>query len=113
HVASTLSARIAVAADGRASPVRSAAGIRTTEWNYAQTGIVCTVAHEKPHGAVAHEHFLPAGPFAMLPMIDDDGVHRSSIVWTERQHPAAGMTVHDDEAFGAANERRSGRTLGR
>src|SRR5262249_31515320 len=66
----SVEARLAVAADGRNSLVRAAAGIRTTEWAYAQTGIVCTVAHEKPHGGVAHEHFLPAGPFAMLPMVD-------------------------------------------
>ncbi len=109
----TVSARLAVAADGRNSPVRAAAGIRTTEWTYAQTGIVCTVAHEKPHGGVAHEHFLPAGPFAMLPMIEDDGVHRSSIVWTERRDLAPAMMALDDAAFAAEIERRFGPSLGR
>lgn len=109
----SISARLAVAADGRNSPVRAAAGIRTTEWAYAQTGIVCTVAHEKPHGGVAHEHFLPAGPFAMLPMVDDGGVHRSSIVWTERRDLAPAMMALDDAAFAAEIERRFGPSLGR
>jgi 2-octaprenyl-6-methoxyphenol hydroxylase len=108
-----VSARLAVAADGRNSPVRGAAGIRTTEWAYAQAGIVCTVAHEKPHGGVAHEHFLPAGPFAMLPMVDDDGVHRSSIVWTERRDLAPAMMALDDADFAAEIERRFGTSLGR
>ena len=108
-----VSARLVVAADGRNSPVRAAAGIRTTEWTYEQTGIVCTVAHEKPHGGVAHEHFLPAGPFAMLPMVDDDGVHRSSIVWTERRDLAPAMMALDDAAFAAEIERRFGPSLGR
>jgi len=108
-----VAARLAVAADGRASPMRAAAGIRVTEWAYAQTGIVCTVAHEKPHGGVAHEHFLPAGPFAMLPMVDDDGMHRSSIVWTERRELAPAMMALDDSAFAAEIERRFGPSLGR
>ncbi len=109
----SVSARLAVAADGRKSPVRAAAGIGTTEWAYEQTGIVCTVAHEKPHGGVAHEHFLPAGPFAMLPMVDDGDVHRSSIVWTERRELAPAMMALDDAAFAAEIERRFGPSLGR
>ena len=76
---------LAIAADGRHSPVRRDAGIATTEWSYPQTAIVCTVAHERPHHGAAQERFLPAGPFAILPMTDDGAVgHRSSIVWTER-----------------------------
>ncbi len=109
----SVAARLAVAADGRNSPVRAAAGIRTTEWAYAQTGIVCTVAHEKRHGGVAHEHFLPAGPFAMLPMVDDGGIHRSSIVWTERRELAPAMMALDAAAFAAEIERRFGPSLGR
>jgi 2-octaprenyl-6-methoxyphenol hydroxylase len=109
----SVSARLAVAADGRNSPVRAAAGIKTTEWAYTQTGIVCTVAHEKAHGGVAHEHFLPAGPFAMLPMVDDAGIHRSSIVWTERRDLAPALMALDDAAFAAEIERRFGPSLGR
>jgi 2-octaprenyl-6-methoxyphenol hydroxylase len=108
-----VAARLAIAADGRTSPMRDAAGIRVTEWAYAQTGIVCTVAHEKPHGAVAHEHFLPAGPFAMLPVVDDNGTHRSSIVWTERRDLAPAMMALDDAAFAAEIARRFGPSHGR
>jgi len=106
-------ARLAVAADGRNSPLRAAVGIEVTEWAYPQTGIVCTVAHERPHGGVAHEHFLPAGPFAMLPMVDDEDVHRSSIVWTERRELAPQILALDDAAFAAEMERRFGLSLGR
>ena len=62
---------------------------------------------------VAHEHFLPAGPFAMLPMVDDDGIHRSSIVWTERRELAPAMMALDAAAFAAEIERRFGPSLGR
>jgi len=108
-----VAARLAVAADGRNSPIRAAAGIKATAWAYPQTGIVCTVAHDKPHHGVAHEHFLPAGPFAMLPMVDDQGIHRSSIVWTERRDLAPVMLALDEAAFGAEIERRFGTSLGR
>src|SRR5205823_5424471 len=74
-----LRTRLVAAADGQNSPLRRAAGIRTVEWRYRQTGIVTTVAHERPHRGIAVEHLLPAGPFAILPMTGN----RSSIVWTE------------------------------
>lgn len=102
-----------VAADGRPSPVRVAAGIGITEWSYGQTAIVCTVAHDKPHHGIAHEHFLPAGPFAMLPMVNDGDMNRSSLVWTERNALAPAMLALDDVGFGAELERRFGTTLGR
>lgn len=109
-----LRARLAVAAEGRGSPLRDAAGIRTTKWSYPQAGIVCTVAHEQPHHGVAHEHFLPAGPFAMLPMTDaEDGTHRSSIVWTERRDLAPAMMALEPEDFAAEIARRFGGSLGR
>ena len=84
-----LRTRLVAAADGQNSPLRRAAGIGTVEWRYRQTGIVTTVRHERPHGGIAVEHFLPAGPFAILPMTDDirgaayTRRARSSIVWTE------------------------------
>ncbi|MDH3593500.1 MAG: UbiH/UbiF/VisC/COQ6 family ubiquinone biosynthesis hydroxylase [Rhodospirillales bacterium] len=109
-----LRARLAVAAEGRTSPLREAAGIRTTAWSYPQAGIVCTVAHERPHQGVAHEHFLPAGPFAMLPMTDaEDGTHRSSIVWTERRDLAPAMMALGPQDFAAEIARRFGDSLGR
>jgi 2-octaprenyl-6-methoxyphenol hydroxylase len=107
-------AALAVSAEGRRSSLREAAGIRTTAWDYPQAGIVCTVAHNAPHRGVAHEHFLPSGPFAMLPMTDDaDGRHRSSIVWTERRDLAPAMMALDGPAFAAEIARRFGASLGR
>ncbi len=115
---SKVTAQVAVSAEGRNSALRTQAGIRATKWEYGQSGIVCTVAHERPHHGVAHEHFLPSGPFAMLPMTDgEDGeggksVHRSSIVWTERQALVPAMMDLDGPAFSAEIERRFGDSLG-
>lgn len=81
--------RLAIAAEGRNSPLREMAGIKTIGWNYKQTAIVCTIAHELPHHGLAQERFLPAGPFAVLPMTrlrQDSGAagsYRSSLVWVE------------------------------
>jgi len=95
-------ARLVVAADGRQSTLRRMAGIRTLEWNYRQAGIVCTVCHERPHHGTAQERFLPAGPFAILPMTDlPDGRHRSSLVWTEPPERAAAILALDQPAFEA------------
>jgi 2-octaprenyl-6-methoxyphenol hydroxylase len=89
-------ARLAVAADGRASRLRSLAGIKTIGWSYGQHGIVTTVGHELAHGGRAIQHFLPAGPFAILPL---KGGHRSSLVWSERSGTAQAMLALDDAAF--------------
>jgi 2-octaprenyl-6-methoxyphenol hydroxylase len=113
-----LAARLVAACDGRDSPLRRAAGIHTVEWRYPQTGIVATVRHEKPHRGVAIEHFLPAGPFAILPMTDDcsEATHarrgRSSIVWTERDVLAPRLMKLDDAAFAAELGSRFGDFLG-
>ena len=109
-----VTARLLVAADGRNSPLRQAAGIRTLRWDYPQMGLVATLTHAQPHGGVAHEHFLPSGPFAVLPMTDaPDGTHRSSLVWTERKDLASAMTELSDQAFAAECQRRFGDSLGR
>lgn len=85
-----IGARLVVAADGRFSRLRREAGIGVAARTYRQTAIVTTVAHEHPHGNVAHERFLGGGPFAILPMPDGGGgAHRSSIVWSERRDLAA------------------------
>ncbi len=102
-------ARLAVAADGQRSALRREAGIPVTTWRYGQTGIVCTVAHERPHRGIAHERFLPAGPFAILPMCGD----RSSLVWTERADLAPSIMALGEAEFGAEIERRFGDFLGR
>jgi 2-octaprenyl-6-methoxyphenol hydroxylase len=102
-------AGLAVAADGRASPTRKAAGIAVTEWAYGQTAIVATVEHERPHRNVAHERFLPAGPFAMLPL---PGL-ASSLVWTERSELVPHLLALDQSHFALELERRFGDSLGR
>ena len=103
-----LRGRLAVAADGRASPLREAAGIRVHGWSYAQSGIVCTVVHERPHRGVAHERFLPAGPFAILPLTGN----RSSLVWTEPSAVADGLIELGDAAFDDEMRDRFGDFLG-
>lgn len=107
-------ANVAVACDGRESPQRVAAGIGVARWRYSQTGIVCSITHEEPHQGIAHERFLPAGPFAVLPLPDaEDGTHRSSIVWTERADLAPSMLALPDDAFAAEIQLRFGDSLGR
>ena len=101
-------ARLAVACDGRRSRTARAAGIRYTGWEYGQTGIVCTVEHEQPHQGVAHEYFLPSGPFAILPLKGN----RSSLVWTERVDLAKTAMALDDAGFEAEVARRFGAFLG-
>ena len=108
-----LRAALVIGADGRGSRIREQAGIKTTRWNYPQAGIVATVEHALDHEGVAHENFLPAGPFAMLPLTDDaQGRHRSSIVWTERRELVQAMMDLDEAAFSAEIARRFGDSLG-
>ncbi len=101
-------ARLVAAADGKTSPLRKAAGIRTIEWSYPQTGIVTTVKHEKPHRGVAIEHFMPAGPFAILPLTGN----RSSLVWTERADLAPHILAMNEADFTDELRRRFGDFLG-
>jgi 2-octaprenyl-6-methoxyphenol hydroxylase len=103
-----IEAALAVAADGRDSRLRAAQGIGVIGWSYPQTGIVATVAHEKPHNGVAYEHFLPSGPFAILPMTEN----RSSLVWTEAKDKAPAMLALDEAGFNAEVARRFGAHLG-
>ena len=109
----TLSTRLLVAADGVKSRLRDLAGIGTVHWDYGQSGIVCTVEHERPHGGRAEEHFLPSGPFAILPLKPgENGANRSSIVWTERTPDADRLVKEDAIVFEAELESRFGLTLG-
>lgn len=103
-----ITARLVVAADGRSSEMREMAGIRSRESNYAQTAIVATVGHERVHGGVAVEKFLPSGPFAMLPMT----ANRSNIVWTEKPDLATSYLTLSDAAFRDELGRRFGGWLG-
>jgi 2-octaprenyl-6-methoxyphenol hydroxylase len=101
-------ASLLVAADGIRSKLRAQAGIKTVTWSYPQTAMVATVRHERPHGGVAVEHFLPGGPFAILPLKGN----RSSLVWTERKEEAAKLIPADDFVFLVELERRFGHRLG-
>jgi 2-octaprenyl-6-methoxyphenol hydroxylase len=105
---SVIEAGLLVAADGARSRLRERAGIPTHGWDYDQSGIVVTVGHERDHGGRAEEHFLPAGPFAILPLTGK----RSSLVWTERRNEAARITALSEDEFHRELERRFGLHLG-
>jgi len=104
----SIEARLLVASDGVKSKLRDAAGIKVVKFDYNQSGIVTTVEHERPHEGVAEEHFLPAGPFAILPLTGN----RSSLVWTERTADAEKLVASDDLVFEDELERRFGFKLG-
>ena len=104
----TVSARLLVGADGARSQIREQAGIATHGWSYGQSAIVCTVAHERPHHGRAEEHFLPPGPFAILPLTGN----RASIVWTERTADAERFVALPDTEFRDELEKRFGLHLG-
>lgn len=104
----TRQAKLLVACDGVRSKLRDIAGIKTVRFDYGQSGIVTTVEHERPHEGTAEEHFLPAGPFATLPMTGN----RSSLVWTERTEDANRLIETDDLVFEEELERRFGHKLG-
>jgi 2-octaprenyl-6-methoxyphenol hydroxylase len=109
----TLRAPLAAAADGRGSALREAAGIGVVSWRYRQVGIVTIVSHEKPHRSRAVQHFLPAGPFAILPLKADRGRNRSCITWTEEESWGRALVQLDDAAFLEEAEKRFGYRLGR
>ena len=104
----TLRASLIVAADGRNSPAREAAGIRLVGWPYDQMGLVATVEHELPHNGRAEEHFTPSGPFAILPLPGN----RSSLVWSERTEEAERMLALPLDAFEDELKLRFGTHLG-
>ncbi len=100
--------KLLVAADGARSRMRECAGIPIRGWSYGQSAIVATVVHERDHHGRAEEHFLPSGPFAILPLRHN----RSSIVWTERTAEAARIAALPDREFHAELEKRFGLQLG-
>lgn len=103
-----IEASLLVAADGARSRLRERAGIATHGWEYDQSGIVVTVGHERDHEGRAEEHFLPAGPFAILPLTGK----RSSLVWTETRANAARIVALPPDEFHAELEQRFGLHLG-
>ena len=90
-----LRARLAVAADGARSKLRALAAIPAYGWDYDQSGIVATIAHERDHEGRAEQHFLPAGPFAILPLPG----RQSSIVWNERRADARALLALEPQDF--------------
>ncbi|MBI1686374.1 UbiH/UbiF/VisC/COQ6 family ubiquinone biosynthesis hydroxylase [Caulobacter hibisci] len=103
-----LSAPLVVSAEGRNSVLRKAAGIGDIGWGYGQSGVVATVRMQRPHEGVAHEYFLPSGPFAILPLTDN----RASLVWTESTARGEALRGASPEAFHAHLMRRFGDFLG-
>ncbi len=95
-----LGGSLLVAAEGRQSPTRDEAGFTPARWDYRHRAFVTALVHEKPHDNVAWEIFYPAGPFALLPLLDDaQGRHRSALVWTVAERDANGVSALSDTAF--------------
>lgn len=105
----TLIGRLLVAADGRQSALSKMAGFKTVKWESGQAAITGTVAHEHPHHGRAVQHFLPSGPFAILPMTGN----RSSIVWTEREREARRIMELGEAQQIEEIEKRMGFDLGK
>lgn len=108
----SVAAPLLIAAEGRNSPTREAAGIKIAQWKYDHAAIIGAFHHERPHGNTAYEIFYPSGPFALLPLIDDTLGHRSAIVWTVDAKHGPGMLKLSDRAFLAEAEKRMGGFLG-
>lgn len=102
-----LQGSLMIAAEGRNSPTREEAGIAVARWDYRHRAVITVLTHARPHEGVAWEIFYPAGPFALLPMLDKpDGSHRSALVWTVNERDAAGVLALSDRAFVAEVEKR-------
>ena len=108
-----ISAPLLIAADGRNSRTREAAGINVARWKYDHQAIVSVLRHELPHEHVAYEIFYPTGPFALLPMNDNSAGHRSAIVWSVPQEDAAGWLSLNDDDFAAEAQSAMGGFLGK
>jgi len=107
-----LTAPLLIAADGRNSAMREAAGIRMARWRYDHNAIVSVLRHDRPHQNIAYEIFYPSGPFALLPMTDDAEGHRSAIVWSIRSDDAPGLLSLTDEQFAGEAKAAMGGFLG-
>ena len=103
-----INASLLLGIDGRNSFVRKHAGLTATQWMYDQVGIVCAIEHEESHAGIAHERFLPSGPFAILPLTGN----RSSLVWTEKTRHADAIMALGPRAFRAEVAKRVGDFIG-
>jgi 2-octaprenyl-6-methoxyphenol hydroxylase len=108
-----LKGNLLVAAEGRQSPTRNEAGFTMAKWDYRHRAMVTGLTHSKPHDGIAWEIFYPAGPFALLPLLDTDkGQHRSALVWTVAEKDSAGIVALSDAAFIHEVRKRMGDILG-
>ncbi|WP_257547178.1 UbiH/UbiF/VisC/COQ6 family ubiquinone biosynthesis hydroxylase [Sphingopyxis sp. DBS4] len=108
-----LAAPLLIVAEGRRSPTRDAAGFSIANWSYHHHAMIGAVAHARPHDHVAHEIFFPSGPFALLPLVDDEqGRHRSAFVWTVSEKDGPGFAKLGDRGFTAELEKRASGLLG-
>lgn len=103
-----IAGKLLIGSDGRRSGTAQRAGIKRTGWGYGQTAVVCAVKHEKPHGGIAHQFFMPPGPLAILPLTND----RASIVWSETEARAAELMAMSDADFLTALRPAFGSFLG-
>jgi 2-octaprenyl-6-methoxyphenol hydroxylase len=108
----TVTASLLIAAEGRNSPTRETAGLKVARWSYDHAAMVISLHHERSHENIAYEIFYPDGPFAILPMLDDEHGHRSAIVWTVNAAHAPGMLALSDRAYLHEAEKRMGGFLG-
>ncbi|WP_298089360.1 UbiH/UbiF/VisC/COQ6 family ubiquinone biosynthesis hydroxylase [uncultured Sphingomonas sp.] len=106
-------APLLIAAEGRNSPTREAAGITVARWKYDHAAIIGAFHHERSHENIAFEIFYPTGPFALLPLPDDEIGHRSAIVWSVKGADGPAMLKLSDRAFLAEAEKQMGGFLGR
>jgi 2-octaprenyl-6-methoxyphenol hydroxylase len=110
----TVDAKLVVGADGKKSFTRDWMDVPVRAWAYNQRAVICTAIHEHPHNNAAIEHFWPGGPFAVLPMADDEnGKHRSSVVFTEHGPEKNSVMKLDDESFNAELNKRFPESYGR
>ena len=105
----TIAARLVVAADGRSSPAREAAGIRTHRHSHAQSALVLNFAHTRDHGNVSTEFHTETGPFTQVPLPG----RRSSLVWVVRPGTAERLTEMSDAAISEEIEERMQSMLGK
>lgn len=108
----TVRAQLLIAAEGRNSPMREAAGLKTARWTYEHAAMIATMNHARSHENIAFEIFYPDGPFAILPLPDNDDGHRSAVVWTVKAGEAAGLMKIGQRGYLAEVEKRMGGFLG-
>jgi 2-octaprenyl-6-methoxyphenol hydroxylase len=109
---SEVRASLLIGAEGRSSPTRKAAGLNVARWSYDHVALVTSIGHERSNENVAYEIFYPEGPFAILPLIDDDRGHRSAIVWSVRTAQAPGMQKLGERGYLTELSRKMGGFLG-